>query len=107
MQMSIPVLLISVLLFFVLFFGIGFILNMVLRMTWIMAIVYPIIALLIINSLDLSEYITNTKAAFSDLGQNILNMQIADIIILSSGLVGSIFSGIAMRILRAKGYRMF
>ncbi|WP_297990925.1 YuiB family protein, partial [uncultured Anoxybacillus sp.] len=36
--MSIPVLLISILLFFVLFFGIGFLLNMILRTTWTMAI---------------------------------------------------------------------
>ncbi|MBL2480515.1 hypothetical protein ELJ58_31815, partial [Klebsiella pneumoniae] len=47
--MSIPVLLISMMLFFILFFGIGFLLNMILRATWVMVIVYPIVCILIIN----------------------------------------------------------
>lgn len=106
-SMSLPVLIISMLLFFVLFFGIGFILNMLLRMTWVMAIVYPVIALLIINTLPLSQYFTNSKTAFSQLGKNLANLAPADITILGAGLVGAILSGLTMRTLRAKGYRMF
>ncbi|MBP1913131.1 ABC-type multidrug transport system fused ATPase/permease subunit [Lederbergia galactosidilyticus] len=106
-SMSLPVLIISMLLFFVLFFGIGFILNMLLRMTWVMALVYPIIALLIINTLPISQYFTNSKTAFSQLGKNLANLAPADITILCAGLVGAILSGFTMRILRAKGYRMF
>lgn len=37
--MSIPVLIISMVLFLVLFFGIGFIANMLLRMTWILCFI--------------------------------------------------------------------
>lgn len=107
MPMTIPVLIISMLLFFVLFFGIGFILNMLLRMTWIMAIIYPIVAILIINTYDFSEYFTNTKEAFSGLGRNIAELHGADITILSAGLLGAILSGIVMRLLRSRGYRMF
>ncbi|MCJ7843463.1 YuiB family protein [Lederbergia sp. NSJ-179] len=105
--MSLPVLIISMLLFFVLFFGIGFILNMLLRMTWIMAIVYPVVALLIINTLPISQYFTNSKTAFSQLGENLSKLAPADITILSAGFVGALLSGVTMRTLRAKGYRMF
>lgn len=107
MPMTIPVLIISMVLFFVLFFGIGFILNMLLRMTWVMAVIYPIIALLIISTYRFSEYFTDTKEAFSQLGRDIVGLQPADITILASGLLGAIVSGITMRVLRAKGYRMF
>ncbi|MCJ8009454.1 YuiB family protein [Lederbergia wuyishanensis] len=108
MSMSIiPILLVSMLLFFVLFFGIGFLLNMLLRMTWIMAIVYPIIAILIINKVDFSEYFTNTSASFSNLGKSVSELAPFDLAILASGLLGAITSGVTMRLLRAKGYRMF
>lgn len=107
MPMTIPVLLISMLLFFVLFFGIGFILNMLLRATWIMAIIYPIVAILIIDKVSFSEYFMNPSYAFSELGMNITSLAGADIAILLSGLAGAVVSGIVMRVLRAKGYRMF
>ncbi|CAM4153673.1 YuiB family protein [Lederbergia lenta] len=107
MQMAIPVMLISMLLFFVLFFGIGFILNMLLRMTWIMAVVYPIIAILIIDRVKFSEYFTNPGNSFSELGDIISKLAVADIAIVLSGFAGAVVSGITMRVLRAKGYRMF
>ncbi|MBA4536018.1 YuiB family protein [Bacillus aquiflavi] len=107
MEMSLPVLIISMLLFFVLFFGIGFLLNMLLRMSWIMAIIYPIIAILIVDKVRLIEYFTNSKAAFSQLGQRFTSLALADILILSSGLLGAIGAGIVIKILRKSGYRMF
>ncbi|MBS4178566.1 YuiB family protein [Lederbergia citrea] len=107
MQMAIPVLLISMLLFFVLFFGIGFLLNMLLRMTWIMAIIYPVIAILIIDKVNFSEYFTNPGSSFTSLGKSVSRLAAADITILASGLAGAILSGVTMRVLRAKGYRMF
>lgn len=107
MKMSIVVLPISMLLFFVLFFGIGFILNMILRMTWIMAVVYPIVAILIIDKVQFIEYFTNPGDSFRQLFENITDLALADILILSSGLIGAIGAGIAMKILRKKGYRMF
>ncbi|MBT2687578.1 YuiB family protein [Bacillus sp. ISL-47] len=107
MQMTIFVLPISMLLFFVLFFGIGFILNMLLRMSWIMAIIYPIIAVLIIDKVRFIEYFQNTGESFSSLGVELSSLALADILILSSGMAGAIVAGITIRLLRKKGYRMF
>ncbi|GIN88988.1 hypothetical protein J6TS1_09270 [Siminovitchia terrae] len=105
--MPLPVLLISILLFFVLFFGIGFLLNMLLRMTWIMAFIYPLVAILIVDKVKLLDYFTSPSASFSSLGTSISNLAAADLIILSSGLVGAVAAGFTMRVLRKKGYRMF
>lgn len=95
------------LLFFVLFFGIGFILNMLLRMTWIMAVAYPIIAILFVDKVKFVEYFTNSKIAFSELLSGFANIAMLDILILSSGFAGAIAAGLTMRILRKKGYQMF
>lgn len=107
MHMALPVLIISMLLFFVLFFGIGFILNMLLRMTWLMAVVYPIVAILIIDNVRFLEYFTNSSHAFHELGKKITALLAPDILILLSGFIGAIVAGVVMKILRKKGYRMF
>ncbi|MDX8360885.1 MULTISPECIES: YuiB family protein [Bacillaceae] len=107
MEMSVPVLIISILLFFILFFGIGFLLNMVLRMTWIMAIISPLIFILIIDKVRFIDYFTEPSASFTDLYENFISLAPADVIILASGLIGAICSGITIKILRAKGYQMF
>jgi hypothetical protein len=107
MEMSLPVLIISMLLFFVLFFGIGFLLNMLLRMSWIMAILSPIVFIFIIDDVKFIEYFTAPSASFSALKERILSLAPADIMILSSGLFGAICAGIVIRALRAKGYQMF
>lgn len=105
--MSIPVLLISVLLFFVLFFGIGFLLNMLLRQTWIMAILYPIVCVLIIDKVRLIDYISDPASSFASLMKHISDLGQADIIILTTGLIGSILSGVTIKTLRQRGYQMF
>ncbi|WP_203247962.1 YuiB family protein [Sporosarcina beigongshangi] len=97
----------SVLIFMVMFFGIGFLLNMLLRMTWLMAIIYPIVVVLIIDEVKVYEYFTKPKHAFQLLGEKLIALHTADIIILASGLVGAIISGIVMKILRKQGYQMF
>lgn len=107
MQISIIHVIISIVLFFVLFFGIGFILNMLLRMTWIMAVLYPIVVLLIIDEVSFSEYFTDPKQSFANLAENIFLLTPADIIILFFGFLGALFSGYVMKLLRKKGYRMF
>ncbi|MGX1263228.1 purine-cytosine permease-like protein [Rossellomorea marisflavi] len=105
--MPIHVILISMLLFLVLFFGIGFLLNMLLRMTWIMTIIYPIIVIFIVDEVRFIDYFRNAGEAFPELGRRITHLASADLLILGSGLVGAVLSGIVMRILRSKGYRMF
>lgn len=107
MQMTIFILPISMLLFFVLFFGIGFILNMLLRMSWIMAIVYPIIAIFIIDKVRFIEYFSDSKESFSSLGTELSQLATADVLILLSGFAGAIGAGITIKILRKKGYQMF
>jgi hypothetical protein len=107
--LDIPQLLISMLLFIVLFFGIGFILNMLLRATWIMAMIYPIIVIFIVDdaSVRFYDYFTKPAATFSSLGNKITQLTLLDTLILSMGLLGSILAGIAILLLRKKGYRMF
>ncbi len=79
---------ISILLFTVLAFGIGFILNMILRTTWL-----PVVVAfgVIVGALMYHHIVPG----------------LADIIILSFGMIGSILSGWTIRLLRKKGYRMF
>lgn len=98
---------ISILLFMILFFGIGFIANMLLRVTWVLAIVYPIIVILIIDKVNFWQYITGFKEAMVSLGHQIIGLQTVDAIILSSGFIGALASGVVIRILRKKGYDMF
>lgn len=107
MQMTIFVLPISMLLFFVLFFGIGFILNMLLRMSWIMAIIYPIVSIFIVDKVTLSEYFTNTGGALRELGNQFMSLAVADILILSSGMAGALVAGVTIKLLRKNGYQMF
>lgn len=95
------------LLFFVLFYGISFILNMILKMTWLMVGVYPFIVLFIVDGISTAEYFTNTSEAFSTLGERLVNLHIADILMLGSGLVGTILAGMTIRYLRKAGYQMF
>jgi purine-cytosine permease-like protein len=107
MQMSIVILIISILLFFVLFFGIGFILNMILRMSWVMAVIYPIISIFIVDDVRFIQYFTNSKAAFQELGHKFSSLATADILILLSGFAGAIAAGITIKLLRKSGYQMF
>ncbi|TWI52919.1 YuiB family protein [Halalkalibacter nanhaiisediminis] len=105
--MFLPQLLISMILFLILFFGIGFLLNMVLRSTWIMAFFYPIVVILIVDEVGFFDYFTSPQTAFPMLGSDLLALQIVDILILSSGFIGTIIAGIVIKMLRVRGYQMF
>ncbi|QTN00189.1 hypothetical protein ERJ70_13305 [Sediminibacillus dalangtanensis] len=100
-------LVVSILLFFVLFFGIAFILNMLLRQSWLMAFIYPIIVLLIVDDIPFKTYFTNTGSAFQSLGNRLVGLTVVDIVILISGFIGTIVSGIVIKMLRKNGYQMF
>ncbi|MET0786468.1 MAG: YuiB family protein [Paenisporosarcina sp.] len=100
-------LMLSVLIFLVMFFGIGFLLNMLLRMTWLMAIVYPIVVILIVDEVDIFDYFTKPVVAFQALGDKLTSLHFADITILTSGLIGAIIAGIVIKLLRKNGYQMF
>ncbi|OIK13913.1 Putative membrane protein [Bacillus sp. OV322] len=107
MRMPLPVLIISVVLFFVLFFGIGFLLNMLFRSSWIMVIIFPIIAIFIVNGAKLIQYFREPGTVFGQMGGKFSALQSADIIILASGLAGAILAGFIIKLLRNKGYQMF
>ncbi|MFC4404822.1 YuiB family protein [Gracilibacillus xinjiangensis] len=98
---------ISVLLFFVLFFGISFILNMILRQTWLMAFVFPVIVIFIVDTVPFSEYFIEPGTAFSSLGNEVASLGMQDVIILASGFIGTIVAGFVIRFLRKNGYQMF
>lgn len=106
-KISITEAIISMLLFLVMFFGIGFLLNMLLRMTWLMAIIYPVVVVLIIDQVRFYEYFTKPSYAFGLLGEKIVSLHAVDIVILLSGLVGAIISGFVIKALRRQGYQMF
>lgn len=72
-----------------------------------MAIVYPLIAIFIIDKYPLIDYFRNSGEAFRDLGQRISHLAVADVLILSSGLAGAILAGVVIKLLRKKGYQMF
>jgi hypothetical protein len=106
-SVSLVQLIISVVLFFVMFFGIGFLLNMLLRMTWLMAVVYPVVVVFIIDEVSFLDYIFKSGTAFPALLDKIQALQIVDISILLGGFAGAIVAGIVMIYLRKAGYRMF
>jgi hypothetical protein len=89
--LSLPQVIISIPLFLVLLFGIGFILNMILKTTWLPSILY---AMLIIG---MAVYM------FVERG----GLKLVEWIILSAGMIGALLSGWTIKLLRAKGYRMF
>lgn len=80
---------------------------MLLRMTWLMAIIYPVVVILIIDKVKIYEYFTKPSYAFQLLGEKITALHTVDVIILTSGLVGAIISGFVIKLLRKQGYQMF
>jgi len=98
---------VSVLLYFIIFFGIAFILNMLLRTTWLMAFLYPIVVILIVDDLPVSAYFTSPISSISETFSGMAKITPVDWIILASGLAGAIVSGIVIKLLRRSGYRMF
>ncbi|GGE48629.1 hypothetical protein GCM10011391_29320 [Pullulanibacillus camelliae] len=107
MPFSLPQLIISILLFAVVFFGIGFIVNMLLKTTWLIAILYPIFIILIVDHVSVLDYFTHTSKALADLGTSFVHLKTADIVVLSMGFVGTIIAGITIKTLRKRGYTMF
>ena len=107
MQLTIPSLIISIVLFFILFFGFGFLLNMLFRASWIMAFLFPLIALYIVNNAKLISYFKEPAETFGMVGEHVSRLATWDIIVLGSGFLGSIAAGFTMKYLRKKGYQMF
>lgn len=106
-DVSVVQLIISIVLFFVMFFGIGFLLNMLLRMTWLMAIIYPVVVVLIIDEVSFLDYIFKPSVAFAKLLEKFQALHLVDMLILAGGFGGAVVAGFVMIALRKAGYRMF
>lgn len=101
-------LVVSIVLFLFLFFGIGFLLNMLLKTTWLPgAIIYPLVVLVIVSDVSIINYFLQPIASILGLVARFGELLAVDYIILSSGLIGAILSGIVIQMLRVRGYRMF
>lgn len=72
-----------------------------------MAILFPLLAIYIINDVKLIQYVKNPSQTFGSMGAQISALHIADIVILTSGFIGAIVAGFTMKYLRKKGYQMF
>ncbi|MHA6251965.1 YuiB family protein [Oceanobacillus sp. CAU 1775] len=100
-------LVVSVILYFVMFFGVAFILNMLLRRTWLMSVLYPFVAIIIIDGIPFFDYFTNTSESFQMLGETFSKLTLVDYIIMGAGFLGTVVSGFVIKLLRKSGYRMF
>ncbi|WP_163971547.1 YuiB family protein [Oceanobacillus halotolerans] len=98
---------VAVLLYFVIFFGLAFILNMLLRRTWLMAGFYIVIMVIIVDNISTMEYITSPGDAFPTAFERIINLSVFDYVAIGSGFLGTIVSGIVIKMLRKSGYQMF
>jgi hypothetical protein len=107
MNLLLPQFIISMLLFMVLFFGIGFLFNMLLRATWFMVIIYPLVVVMIVDDVRFFEYFTKTSSSLEQLGIHLVKLSFSDITILTCGLIGAILAGVAIKMLRVRGYQMF
>lgn len=87
MQVNIYQFIVSLPLFLVLAFGLGFILNMIVKTTWMPIYIYIVVVAFLV-------YRSGTMNAL-------------DAVVLAFGLIGVVTSGIVIRLLRRKGFRMF
>ncbi len=53
------------------------------------------------------SYVQSPGESFASLFHRVLSLAAADVLILASGLAGAIVSGIAINMLRKRGYQMF
>jgi hypothetical protein len=99
---------ISILLFLILFFGIGFILNMLLKTTWLPGLIlYPIIVIMIVTEVPLVQFVKDPASSLAQLGTELSSLLAVDYVVLGAGLLGAVLSGVSIKLLRQKGFRMF
>jgi hypothetical protein len=80
---------------------------MLLRATWFMVILYPLVIVLIVDDVRFVEYFKKPGASFHSLGNDLMHLSPSDITILACGFIGAILSGLAIKMLRVRGYQMF
>ncbi len=72
-----------------------------------MAFIYPFIVLFIVDEISIGDYFTAPGQSFSKAFSELLSINAWDIVILSSGFIGTIVSGFVIKFLRKNGYQMF
>lgn len=72
-----------------------------------MTVLYPIVIAVIVTNNKLVDYFVHTKKAFTLMLETMTSLAIADLVILSAGLVGTIVSALVIKFLRKSGYQMF
>lgn len=72
-----------------------------------MAALYPIIISIVVSDSTFGEYFTQPTSAISVTFHKMISLPIVDIVILTSGFIGTIVSGIVVKMLRKSGYQMF
>lgn len=72
-----------------------------------MSAIYPFIVLIIIDGISISKYFTDPGFAFSTAISMLTKITVIDWVILISGFIGTIVSGIVIKLLRKSGYQMF
>ncbi len=80
---------------------------MLLKTTWLVAILYPIIVLLMIDKVPTFSYFSSPVQTFYKVGARLSHLAASDWTVLALGLVGAIISGVTMKLLRSRGYTMF
>ena len=90
--------LVIVVLAFVLIFGVGFIFNMLLKTTW-----FPIYAYAAV----IAGLFVYFEWGSENMLRNILTYGVIDWLAVLGGLAGAYVSGLAIKTLRARGFKMF
>lgn len=80
---------------------------MLLRRTWLMTLLYPIVIAIVVTDNKLADYFIKPKIAFNNVLDTMTSLAVVDVIILASGLIGTIVSGFTIKYLRKSGYQMF
>lgn len=72
-----------------------------------MSVIYPVIVLLIVGNVGFTSYFTSPIVSFKSTFSRLVSITPIDIIILTSGFVGTILAGVVVKMLRKRGYQMF
>lgn len=80
---------------------------MLLKTSWIMAILYPFIVIMMTDNQSTFQYVIHPVTAVHQAGQRLMSLAPTDITILTTGFIGAILSGVVIKMLRQNGYQMF
>src|SRR5699024_12002118 len=95
------------LLYFVIFFGVAFILNMLLRQTWLMAFLYPIFVVIMVDNQSTTEYFKAPKGAFNHALDRIVVLTPADITMLTDSFTVTIVLSFVIKFIRRIFYHIY